>query len=109
MATEYDFNLEHVTLSEETSQRIREALAAKGTALGGVGAVSVEVGGGTGESSSQVPAGAAAEPMAPGTSVHLISTELYVDSGGHVHVATFDEHITPSGTVLEVLSDVPIN
>jgi hypothetical protein len=47
--------------------------------------------------------------MLPGTGTHMISTEMYVDSGGHVHVVTFDEHTTPSGTILEILSDVAIN
>ena len=48
------------------------------------------------------------EPMPLARSTHIITTELYVDSG-LVHVVTFDEHTTASGTTVKILSDVPIN
>jgi hypothetical protein len=110
MTSAYDFNLQHVTRSEETAKQIQELLADKGTVLGTLGTVSIDINGqDDAQGRTAADPEAADEPMAPGTSTHMISTEIYFDSAGHVHAVLIDDHTTPSGTVIEILADVAIN
>ena len=108
MAYEIEFDIQRVNVSQESAQRMRDLLADKGATLHTLCSASITLENQGDTSSSQAPPTAAQQPMPLARSTHIITTELYVDSG-LVHVVTFDEHTTASGTTLEILSDVPIN
>jgi hypothetical protein len=83
-----EVQVQHGALSEATAKKVQDLIGDKGTLY------------------SPEPAD---EPFKPGTSFHSISTEIYVDSEGHVHAVLIDEHHTSDGVVIEILADVPIN
>ena len=109
MAHEIEFDIHRVNASEESTQRMREMLADKDATLHTLCSASITLEAQSEPSTGHAPPTPADETVLLARSTHIITTELYVDSGGHVHVVTFDEHTTTSGTVLAILSDVPIN
>jgi hypothetical protein len=88
-----------------SAKRVHDALADRGTILG-PGIVVVQAPG----SDSDI-----APPDITGTVIHHISTETYIDEGGHIHAVLIDEVVTgvqgggAGTTVIEILSDVPVS
>jgi hypothetical protein len=102
MTSASDLNVQYGAPDDETAKKVQQVLTDEATIFG---SARVEV-----TAPEAVPEAVADEPMLPGTSTHLISTAIYSDSGGHVHAVLIDEHTTArTGTVLEILADVPIN